>query len=167
MVFVPFSVYLSVSDQTSKDTGADEHVDRRRDMRELQRQYSIVVPSVIVGAIVARLAAFVSFLVVDYDAGRQILGWTSVLMLTLFLGSPLSVMYQVIKKRDARWIYWPLSVATVINGVLWTVYGLVLLDPFIYVANIGGMCLGLTQILLLLIYRKKKKQSLDIQLVDQ
>jgi solute carrier family 50 protein (sugar transporter) len=46
-----------------------------------------------------------------------------------------------------------------LNGIFWAAYGLAILDPFIYVPNGLGAVLGTVQILLCVIFPRRKKVS--------
>lgn len=60
---------------------------------------------------------------------------------------------QVVRKRDASSILYPLAVASTINGGAWTVYGLFgIQDPLVWGPNLAGAMLGVVQLVLRAVY---------------
>ena len=81
------------------------------------------------------------------------LGRISVLFSIAFFYSPLSVMRTVIRTRSARSIPLPLTLATVVNCVLWSTVGwFEMRDANVYVPNTLGLSFGVAQVALKLIY---------------
>ena len=70
-------------------------------------------------------------------------GSVAVFNLLVFYASPLSNLVAVVKTRDASSIYAPLSVISVINGSLWTIYGLFIQDYFVMGPNAFGAVTGI------------------------
>ena len=63
----------------------------------------------------------------------------------------------MIATRDSASIYAPLTAAQCANTLLWTVYGIMAAkDVFVYGPNGIGLALGLTQLMLKLIFPAKK-----------
>jgi hypothetical protein len=48
-----------------------------------------------------------------------------VFVLLIFYSAPLSVIAQVLRSRSSAGLYLPFAIMNVVNGGLWTVYGLV------------------------------------------
>ena len=90
----------------------------------------------------------------DQSTSKTILGVITVTLLVAFYVSPLSEMYQVIKKRDSSTIDPLLACACFLNGSLWTIYALFIADPFIWIPNGLGVILSAAQIVLRLVYRR-------------
>ena len=63
-------------------------------------------------------------------------GAVSVAILMLYYVILLSTMVQIVRQRDASSIYLPLACAAVLNGGMWTIYGLVRPD-LVTTMNIG------------------------------
>uniref|UniRef100_A0A8I6Y4X9 Bidirectional sugar transporter SWEET n=1 Tax=Hordeum vulgare subsp. vulgare TaxID=112509 RepID=A0A8I6Y4X9_HORVV len=70
--------------------------------------------------------------------------------------SPLSIMRLVIKTKSVEFMPFLLSLSVFLCGTSWFIYGLLGLDPFIYIPNGCGSFLGLMQLILYAIYRKNK-----------
>lgn len=52
-------------------------------------------------------------------------GSTAVAVLGIYYVAPLSSLLQVMRERDSSSIYWPLSLANLVNALLWFAYGMV------------------------------------------
>jgi hypothetical protein len=58
-----------------------------------------------------------------------------VFILLVFYTAPLSALAEVFRTHSSASLYLPFAAMNVINGLLWTTYGLALGDSFIYVPN--------------------------------
>jgi len=56
--------------------------------------------------------------------------------------APLEKIIDVIESRDPRFINLPIAVATVINAILWTLYGFLSADLFVFISNLVGVFSG-------------------------
>ncbi|KAI9022364.1 sugar efflux transporter for intercellular exchange-domain-containing protein [Hyaloraphidium curvatum] len=92
------------------------------------------------------LGAELGFVVYGHPDGRSVMGWFGTVVLLAFFASPLSSLLEVLQKRDSTSIHVPLAVAGVFNGGFWTVYGLVLSDPFVYMPNAFGLLSAFAQL---------------------
>ena len=121
---------------------------------QLQKQNTYSLYSLLGGAILISLGGMLALITFagQPQIQRAILGIMSVIIQIGFLVSPLSAMAQVIRDKDSRWLYWPLAVTVVFNGLCWGVYGLVLSDAFIYAPNFVGAALGLVQVFLISVF---------------
>jgi solute carrier family 50 protein (sugar transporter) len=81
------------------------------------------------------------------------------LNLVFFYGAPLSSIYTVLSTKTSASIHIPTMITNTLNGIFWTAYGLAILDPFIYVPNGLGAVLGAVQILLCVIFPRRKKPT--------
>jgi uncharacterized protein with PQ loop repeat len=74
---------------------------------------------------------------------------SAILILVFYFLAPLSTLWQVIRQRDSSSLVLPLSVMVIINGSLWSTYGIVALnDPFVWAPNVFGATLGVVQVFL-------------------
>ncbi|OAJ40697.1 hypothetical protein BDEG_24402 [Batrachochytrium dendrobatidis JEL423] len=109
------------------------------------------------------------------EAGRIVMGLVCVVILAVFYCSPLSDFYNVIKKKDASSIDVYLAAASLVNGSLWTVYGLgswnayisaadplEYQDTFIWSPNLLGVVLSLVQFVLLAIFARPKSHEFQV-----
>jgi solute carrier family 50 (sugar transporter) len=81
------------------------------------------------------------------------IGRVGCIICVLLFGSPLVVLRQVIITKDARSIPLPFTIASTVNCFLWTVFGLWQMnDANIYIPNVLGLALCLTQVALKLYF---------------
>lgn len=80
-----------------------------------------------------------------YAAG--LIGNTAVMFCLLMFASPLSALRTVLRKRSAKSIPLPFTLATILNCFLWSVAGLGEFKDFnIYFPNLLGLAFGLIQV---------------------
>ncbi|XP_074311110.1 bidirectional sugar transporter SWEET5-like [Silene latifolia] len=92
--------------------------------------------------------------------GSVILGSLGVMANLFLYASPLSIAKKVIKTKNVE--YWPCStsLASFLNGLVWTIYATCPRNTFILIPNILGCMLGLIQ---LIIYAKFKNNAIDLE----
>lgn len=95
------------------------------------------------------------------------IGNIAVLFCVAMFGSPLAALQTVLQTKSAKSIPLPFTLATVLNCVLWSVFGLFgMKDGNIYVPNLLGLGFGLAQVLLKLKYgdggSEKSEGNLDL-----
>jgi solute carrier family 50 protein (sugar transporter) len=95
---------------------------------------------------ISYIGAMIAYLAVPQEVGLKILGWLAIMILGLFYSSPLSVFAKVIQTRNAAPFHTPLAITCLLNGALWSAYGLVRNDPFIYVPNMLGAVVAIVQL---------------------
>jgi len=79
-------------------------------------------------------------------ASSTVLGlWASAFTVVLF-GSPLTTLQTVIRTRNSSSILFRLSLAQTTNAALWTAYGIVMQQAFVWAPNGVGLILGLIQL---------------------
>ena len=128
---------------------------------------SSTLPGPVVLHIRAALTAFATALsvatVFPRDKAAQLIGNAAVLFCMFLFASPLWAIKTVIADRSAESIPLPFTLATVTNCFLWSVVGLKQMKDFvIYVPNLVGLCFGLVQVLLKLMYGNGSATKLDI-----
>jgi len=74
------------------------------------------------------------------------------LNLVVFYGAPLSALFRVLFTKNSATIHRGTTLLTATNSAFWTLYGLALLDPFIYLPNGAGLLFGGLQIMLCCCY---------------
>ncbi|KAL0356030.1 UNVERIFIED_CONTAM: Bidirectional sugar transporter SWEET5 [Sesamum radiatum] len=75
----------------------------------------------------------------------------------MMYASPLTVMKRVIKTKSVKYMPFSLSLANFANGIVWSVYALIKLDPFVLVPNGLGTLSGLVQLVLFATYYRTTK----------
>lgn len=122
--------------------------------------------TILVGGVeifVLTTVAFVAALVENqYENMKLILGVTGCLAFCLTLISPFTTIVSIIKSKDSSSIDPFLAVALIIDCALWTTYGFVLADPFIIVPSGIGLVSSIVQVLLKLLFLKKRAPSDEV-----
>ncbi|KAL0479753.1 hypothetical protein AKO1_007547 [Acrasis kona] len=109
------------------------------------------------------LGMIVSFLFnPETEVAASRLGFICATAAILMIGSPLSSIKYVIEKKNAESIPLLLAVAATANSLNWTLYGLVLSNPNIYVPNGVGTVLGSIQLGLKYMYRSGSPQVFSL-----
>ncbi|KAJ3071003.1 hypothetical protein HK102_006530 [Quaeritorhiza haematococci] len=123
------------------------------------KQQTWILRLMVVGILGIFGAAAVTFISITDPAVQQnTMGAVCVAVLIIFYSSPLSVLYKVISTRNSASLLWPLAVANVINGVLWTAYGFAIKDAYIYGPNGVGTVTSLVQLALCFIFPRKPEE---------
>ncbi|XP_076957988.1 bidirectional sugar transporter SWEET6b-like, partial [Bidens hawaiensis] len=105
---------------------------------------ALVAEVIVVGAIAgADLGAFDT-----HKARSTFVGAFCVVCGIFMYGSPLTIMWKVIKTKSVEYMPLPLSVAAFLNGCCWTAYALLKFDLAILIANGTGAVLGFVQLVL-------------------
>ncbi|EPZ32924.1 hypothetical protein ROZALSC1DRAFT_31310 [Rozella allomycis CSF55] len=103
----------------------------------------------------------------DVAAAQTMAGYMCIIMLLFFYISPLSTLANCVKEKSAVSIHFGLSVASLVNGLLWTVYGIAIQDAFVYGPNFVGCLSASVQLLLKFIYRKSDKALLPLRNIEK
>ncbi|KAK9693617.1 Sugar efflux transporter for intercellular exchange [Popillia japonica] len=77
------------------------------------------------------------------------------ILMLLLMGAPLREVKEILDKKDASSIPFPIVFAGLFVSVLWFLYGIILQNEFMIVQNIIGTLLCATQVLLYFIYPSK------------
>ncbi|KAM7280433.1 hypothetical protein ACFE04_007567 [Oxalis oulophora] len=90
----------------------------------------------------------------------MIVGLVALCFNIMMYAAPLSVMKMVIKNKSVEFMPFFLSLASFGNGVAWTTYGFLPLDPYIAGPNGAGTLLSLAQLTLYGLYYKNTQRIL-------
>jgi hypothetical protein len=113
----------------------------------------LLLSNAIVWLIVVAIISFATAF--DTRTKELIVGIVVNLNLVVFYAAPLSVIYTVVSQRNSASIHICTMITNTLNGTFWAVYGLAVVDPFIYVTNGLGAILGVVQIVLCLLFPRK------------
>ena len=84
-------------------------------------------------------------------------------ILVVYYSAPLSTVAEVVRTRDSKSFYFPLTLMNGMNGLCWFCYGLALDDWFIAAPNLFGSMLSAVQMVLMFMYpSSEKKRSSSI-----
>ncbi|KAI7734470.1 hypothetical protein M8C21_030278 [Ambrosia artemisiifolia] len=104
-------------------------------------------------AVVVALIAVVTLMCFDtYKSRSMVVGLIAIVCNTLMYAAPLTVMKMVIKTRSVKYMPFSLSLACFVNSIVWCVYALMPLDPYILVPNGVGSLSATLQLILYATY---------------
>uniref|UniRef100_A0A0D9XBQ3 Bidirectional sugar transporter SWEET n=1 Tax=Leersia perrieri TaxID=77586 RepID=A0A0D9XBQ3_9ORYZ len=104
-----------------------------------------------------------------HERRSLIVGILCVIFGTIMYGSPLTVMYTVVKNKSVEYMPFLLSLASFLNGACWTSYALIRFDLFMTIPNGLGTLFGLVQLILYAVYYRttpKKDKNLELPVVS-
>ncbi|GMN31446.1 hypothetical protein TIFTF001_003257 [Ficus carica] len=111
-----------------------------------------VLLAVLVEIMFTALLAFLTLTLVPTRSKRAtIVGILCIFSSTVMYSSPLAIL-------SVEFMPFYLSLATFVNGLVWTAYALIRLNPIIIVPNGLGALFGLTQLILYALYYKSTKR---------
>ena len=118
--------------------------DSKKSIRELRRMQTVLLGGAGVSFGLWTWLRFFSNM--TSSAAATVLGlWASAFTVVLF-GSPLTTLQSVLRTRNSASILFRLALAQTTNAALWTAYGIVKNQPFVYAPNGIGLLLGLIQL---------------------
>ncbi|OWY94896.1 hypothetical protein PHMEG_00035246 [Phytophthora megakarya] len=91
----------------------------------------------------------------DDDDIATVLGIFADIMAVIMFGSPLMLMGDVIRTKNSKIIAAPMAFSGLLNGALWTTYGILQTDYYVLVPNAIGAVLCFVQVMLVLIFPAK------------
>ena len=126
---------------------------------------NLVVAIVVIWTATLSILGFASTL--DERTKELIVGFLVNVNVMFFYGAPLSKIFTVLKTKSSSSIHIPTMVTNTLNAVFWTAYGSAVADPFLYVPNGMGALFGGCQILLLVLFPRKKMADLKEAKIDE
>ncbi|BAT86810.1 hypothetical protein LR48_Vigan09g268800 [Vigna angularis] len=101
------------------------------------------------------LIVLVTRFAVDDSDQVKVLGWICDVVSVIVFAAPLSVVLQVIRTKSVQFMPFCLSFSLLLNAIMWLAYGFFNKDMCVALPNVGGLALGLLQMLLHAIYRNR------------
>lgn len=123
--------------------------DHKSDRHELRVVQTILLTGTVSSVL---LWTGLRFVPVAQATAKNILGLFASAFTIAMNGSPLSTMKTVISERNSASILGRLTVAQIINATLWTAYGTIVRQVFVWGPNSIGLVLGLVQLALKAVY---------------
>ncbi|KAI4378936.1 hypothetical protein MLD38_016353 [Melastoma candidum] len=90
------------------------------------------------------------------DIRIDVVGFMCAGLNIVMYGSPLAAMRTVVRTRSVEYMPFFLSFFLLLNGGIWSLYALLVVDYFLLVPNGIGFLLGIAQLVLFAIYRNAK-----------
>ena len=147
----------SVSDKSNETAGSDRTPPMLAEIPVFytapKHDYLIMGMIVLWVAVMALIGYANSF---SNDTRILIVGIVTNLNLVFFYGAPLSTIATILKSKNTATIHIPTMLTNTISSVFWGVYGLAVLDFFIFVPNALGSLLGFSQVALYLIFPREE-----------
>mmetsp|Transcript_19131 Transcript_19131/g.31303 ORF Transcript_19131/g.31303 Transcript_19131/m.31303 type:complete len:245 (+) Transcript_19131:105-839(+) len=85
------------------------------------------------------------------SVAQTVMGVICIFVLVCFYSAPLSTLWHVIRTRNSASLHSGLAITSCVNGSLWTIYGMVMGDIYIWGPNIVGAVFSAFQLFLILI----------------
>jgi solute carrier family 50 protein (sugar transporter) len=125
-------------------------IKNRKDLR--------LVQSVVTGGAAATLGLWTWLVLSSTPLGKSssVLGLFASSLFIILSGSPLSTIRTVMKDKNSASILGQLTIAQVVNTLLWSVYGLAVRNRFVWGPNVVGFGLGIIQLALKISFPTKK-----------
>ncbi|KAK4838722.1 hypothetical protein QYF36_015901 [Acer negundo] len=120
--------------------------------RSKMKVAAMLVPVILLFCTTAIISAFVFH---DHHHRKVFVGTIGLVAAVTMYGSPLVVVRKVIRTKSVKYMPFYLSLFSFISSLLWMIYGLLSHDWFIASPNIAATPLGLLQLIVYCIYRKK------------
>lgn len=126
------------------------------------KKRKVVLVLIILGEVVAVGLTLALLLSLTHHSKRrsQVIGILGDISGVVMYASPLSVMKQVITTKSVEFMPLAVSVTSFANALIWTLYAIHPLDPYVAMPNGLGCLLGLAQLILYAVYYKSTKQQL-------
>ncbi|KAA8537616.1 hypothetical protein F0562_027224 [Nyssa sinensis] len=87
----------------------------------------------------------------------SVVGWICAAINLAVFAAPLSIMRQVIRTKRVEFMPFSLSFFLTLCAIMWFFYGFFGKDFYIALPNVIGFLLGITQMILYLLYKKANK----------
>ncbi|GLJ39148.1 hypothetical protein SUGI_0797810 [Cryptomeria japonica] len=91
-----------------------------------------------------------------YNVRQLVVGTLSVIISIVMYASPLSVVGDVMRTKSVKYMSFLVSLFSTLNALVWSVYFIIAKDIFIVVPNGTGFLLGVTQLIVYLIYKSSE-----------
>ncbi|XP_051123374.1 bidirectional sugar transporter SWEET5 [Andrographis paniculata] len=128
---------------------------------DMPKRRKIVIALIIELIFVAAIAVITMLCLHTTKNRSMLVGILCIILNVVMYVSPLTVMKRVIKTKSVKYMPFYLSLANLLNGIVWTIYAFLKFDPFILVPNGLGTISGLVQLVLYGIYYKTTKWDDD------
>jgi solute carrier family 50 (sugar transporter) len=142
---------------------------RRKDEGLLSIMLGLMLSTAIFWCLMAMIACIVyADDTSSKEQGINFIGTLGMAFSLAYYASPLSVMLHVLKSKDSSTLYMPLILSSLVNAIMWVVYGYVAKNDInIWVPNAVGVALTSFQVLLKLSYTSRPSALAGDQIPPQ
>ncbi|KAG9450010.1 hypothetical protein H6P81_009975 [Aristolochia fimbriata] len=113
-----------------------------------KQRWRVIVTLLIEIAFMTLVVVLVLTLAHTHKLRSAVVGILCLVFNCVMYASPLTIMKQVIKTKSVKYMPFYLSLANFLNGICWTIYGLIDFDIFLVIPNGSGVVLGGIQLIL-------------------
>ncbi|KAG7388624.1 hypothetical protein PHYPSEUDO_012115 [Phytophthora pseudosyringae] len=103
---------------------------------------------------------------VDGDIAN-VLGYCADVLAVIMFGAPLLQLGNVVKTRNSEVIAAPMAISGAVNGVLWSIYGIMQSNYYVLVPNVVSGCLCFVQVFLIVIFPRSKSDGKVQKLLEE
>ncbi|CDP13388.1 unnamed protein product [Coffea canephora] len=120
------------------------------------RKHTIKLVGMLNVGLICAIFVVANFALKEVSVRIMVVGWICVAFSVSVFAAPLSIVFQVVRTRNAEFMPVALSATLTLSAVMWFFYGFLKADMCVTVPNIMGFFLGVLQMMLYVIYRKPK-----------
>lgn len=122
-------------------------------------QDKLILGLILLWVVACAILAFVNVrtTVMSEDTKQMFVGILNNVILVFFYGAPLSTIFQILKDRETRSLHIPTMMLNTLNGAFWMIYGFAIEDYYVSLPNALGALLGGLQIVLLILFPRRRK----------
>ncbi|OWZ20262.1 hypothetical protein PHMEG_0005349 [Phytophthora megakarya] len=102
----------------------------------------------------------------DDDDIAKVLGYFADVLAIIMFGAPLMLLGEVVKTKNSAVIAAPMAVSGAVNGVLWSIYGILQTNYYVLVPNAIGGLLCFVQVFLIVIFPRKNVDDRASKLLE-
>ena len=118
-----------------------------------RKQQKHIMFSLLLGNLIILVGAGLSFCYfVDTIPTYNPIGISTILITILFYASPLSTLIKVVETKNSSSIYLPLSIASLLTGTFWIIYGAILKDWLVMAPQVFTVLFAGIQIVLRILF---------------
>ncbi|KAE8651732.1 bidirectional sugar transporter NEC1 [Cucumis sativus] len=107
-----------------------------------------------------------TMLILHGNKRTHAVGWICAAFNLAVFASPLAIMKRVITTKSVEYMPFSLSFFLTLSATMWFFYGFFIKDLFIALPNIVGFLLGMVQMIMYMIYKDRKGNSLEEKLEE-
>jgi len=126
-----------------------------RDLREDSYTIAMIESLLVCGSVlwgIITMVAGISLGPSQFEAAALLVGYSSCVCTVVYYGAPLSTIRKVCKNRNSASLFLPMILANLVNAILWTAYGIAIVDWVLVGPNALGIVFAVLQIIIKFFY---------------